>query len=68
MLYTVMTGQTVDLKGRMITAGTARRFEEFWKQGRQYGDNIKAAVKELKKDFGDTYYYYYLLSESESVQ
>jgi hypothetical protein len=68
MLYTVMTGQTVDLKGRMITAGAARRFEEFWQQGRQYGDNIKAAVKELKKDFGDTYYYYYLLSESESVQ
>ena len=68
MLYSVMTGKTIDLKGRLITASTARRFEEFWQQGRQYGDNIKAAVKELKKDFGDTYYYYYLLSELESMQ
>ena len=68
MLYTFMTGQTVDLKGRLISASTARRFEEFWRRGRQYGDNIKAAVKELKKDFDDTYYFYYLLSESESVQ
>ncbi len=68
LLYTAMTGQTVDLKDRMISASTARRFEEFWQRGRQYGDNMEAAIEELKKEFGDTYYYYYLSNESESVQ
>jgi hypothetical protein len=68
ILYTVMTGQTIDLKGRMISVSTARRFEEFWQRGRQYGDNMEAAIEGLKKDFGDTYYYYYMSNESESAQ
>ncbi|MHC4739876.1 MAG: DUF6057 family protein [Planctomycetota bacterium] len=68
MLYTVITGQTIDLKGRLISLSTARRFEEFWQRARQYGDNMEAAVEELKKDFGDTYYYYYISNESESVE
>jgi len=60
LLYTHMTGKKVDLRGRQIGADVVQRFVDFLRIYKSYQNNKRIAAEVLEKDFGDTYYYYYL--------
>jgi len=60
LLYTAMTGKKVDLHGRRINAETVHRFQKFMRQFQLHKQDLQTAAKTLEKEFGDTYYYFYL--------
>ena len=60
LLYTQITGKNVDLRGRKISADTVQRFIDFLRVYTSYQNDKLVAAEVLEKDFGDTYYYYYL--------
>jgi len=67
LLYMTMTKRKVDPHGRQINTATIRRFQKFWQLFQRHKRDLKNPAKELEKEFGDTYYYFYffLLNASE---
>jgi hypothetical protein len=59
LVYVNRTGKALDLRGRLFTQETKDRFRNFSQtyEGR-YRRNKEAAVKELAKDYGDSYLFY----------
>lgn len=54
----------INLFGRQLTLLSKQRFEMFSQTYKRYGTNKQAAVKELAKDYGDTYLFYYIFDFS----
>jgi hypothetical protein len=60
ILYMINRGKVVNLHGRRITAESQRRFTDFLNIYNRHGRNDNAALKELKKKYGDSYLFYTL--------
>jgi len=50
----------INLFGRQLTSESKQRFEFFSQTYQRYGTNRQAAVKELARDYGDSYLFYYM--------
>jgi len=61
LVYVYRTRKSVNLYGRQLTPESNRRFDNFSQTYQQrYGQNKQAAFKELAKEYGDTYLFYYI--------
>jgi len=60
LIYEVLTGSKVDLKGRQITQSTYQRARGFSDiSNRLHGSNQVTAMQATAPYFGDTYFFYY---------
>jgi hypothetical protein len=57
-------GQGVDLRGRRISAGTLRRFEQIQEMLSRNGGKAAGIEAALLRDFGDTFWFYSLLGQT----
>ncbi len=64
LFYRGTTGKSVDLCGRQLNANSVLRFKNFLRISKRYQYDLQTALKVLKKDFGNTYYYCYLLGRA----
>jgi hypothetical protein len=65
LLYQKMQpAQSINLAGRKINPQTAGRFQQFHQRFMSYGGNLEAAQAGLLKDYGDTYWFYYMFGWS----
>lgn len=55
---------TVDLHGHKLNANTLARYQRFHEALRPYADNLAVAPAEIAREFGDTYWFYYLYEYS----
>jgi len=62
LLYSRAKGGKIDLKGQKLSRENIVRFDRFFQIYKKYKDDRHAAAKLLEKDFGDTYYYYYMFT------
>lgn len=60
LLYMAMSGKKADTYGRRINAVTISRFQKFMQLFQRYKLELQNPAKALEKEFGDTYYYFYL--------
>ena len=62
LIYTAVTGKRVDLGGRRVSPEAVQRFRDF-NERLAYSDagSKQAAADALAGDYGDTYFFYYLL-------
>jgi len=60
ILYMLNRGKAVNLHGHRITAESQRRFTDFLNIYNRHGRNENAALKEMKKKYGDSYLFYSL--------
>jgi len=60
ILYMLKRGKKVNLYGRKISAESQRRFTDFLNIYNRHGRDDKAALKELRKKYGDSYLFYTL--------
>jgi hypothetical protein len=58
LLYQVVTGVQVDLKGHSVRAETAARFSQFASALRKAEGKVEGQTA-ITDSFGDTYWYYY---------
>jgi hypothetical protein len=59
LIYQVATRSQVDLHGRSISPQTLERFRGFYQILNSYLDN-PAGARQALKDYGDTYFYYWM--------
>ena len=66
LLHTALAGGSVDLHGRRLNPDTVRRFEKLKRvrSDPRYARDMSVAAEMLEKEFGDTYYCYYLLDKA----
>jgi len=62
LLYSHAKGKKVNLKRQQLSRENLARFDNFFQIYKKYKGDRRAAEKLLAKDFGDTYYYYYLFT------
>jgi hypothetical protein len=60
LLYMAMTNKKADTHGRRINTATISRFQRFMQLFQRYKLEFQNPAKALEKEFGDTYYYFYL--------
>jgi len=60
LLYAAETKKAVDLHGYQITRETLQRYKGFAQVYQSYWKNKQAAMNELAKHYGDSYFFYYL--------
>jgi len=67
LLYMAMTNKKANMHGRRINTETISRFQKFMQLFQRHKLDLQNPAKELEKEFGDTYYYFYffLLNPSE---
>jgi hypothetical protein len=59
LVYTAVSGKTLDLRPRRIDAAAIQRFETFRARLLDAAARENVDGENFKQDFGDTYYYYY---------
>ena len=62
LLYSRTKGREVNLKGQQLSRENKARFDKFFQIYKKYEGDRYAAEKLLAKDYGDTYYYYYIFT------
>ncbi|MDH4240443.1 MAG: DUF6057 family protein [Phycisphaerae bacterium] len=61
LVYVNRTRKALDLRGRQFSRETKDRFRDFSQTyEKEYRRNKQAAIKELAKDYGDSYLFYYV--------
>jgi hypothetical protein len=67
LLYMAMTDNKANTHGRQINTATISRFQKFMQLFQRHKLDFQNPAKELRKEFGDTYYYFYffLLNPAE---
>jgi len=59
LMYTLGAKKEVDLHGREISPQSRQRYKDFIQVYSFYRGNKQAAFKQLAKDYGDSYFFYY---------
>ena len=62
----VNPGSPVNLGARQISFETAQRFQAFSAATSRFGDDKRAAQQAVEREFGDTYWFYYLFGDVEA--
>ena len=60
LIYMSRTNKPVDLGGRRGSDESRQRMDRFGQTFNRYGQNKVAAFRELVRDFGNSYYFYFL--------
>jgi len=60
LIYEMITGETVDLRGRFISDEAKRQFNEFGKSYTLVRKNRGLGLDNLRARFGETFYFYYI--------
>ena len=64
LIYQSATDRKVDLKGRQISLESRQRFERINQTFDRYMRNKQAAFDEMAKDYGNSYFFYYIYGVS----
>ncbi|UCF42569.1 MAG: hypothetical protein JSV99_08190 [Planctomycetota bacterium] len=64
LLYSALTKKKIDLHGRTISQESHQSFANFFRILDSYGEDKRAAFNELVKDYGDSFFLYYLYNRS----
>jgi tetratricopeptide (TPR) repeat protein len=68
LLYQQINHLKLDLRGRKVRAQTVERFERFLNLAGQQIDRTPEGQQVLAREFGDTFWLYYVLHKSETRQ
>ncbi len=60
-VYMTEKGEEVDLYGRKISQNTIQRFQRFTYLANRYSNNMKEGINVLRREFGDSYFFYHFL-------
>jgi len=64
LVLTRIPKKKFELKGFEISPNTIQRFDLFNQTLARYSGDVKSALNELKKDYSDSFFYYYIYSQS----
>lgn len=64
LIYGYRTRKAVDLHGRHISPQSHQRYKDFIQVYNRYGRNNQAALNDLMRDYGDSYFFYYIYGYS----
>jgi hypothetical protein len=65
LLYSYITKKNIEIPGCEISVKSREQFDGFNNiYGGRYGANREAAFGELARDYGDSYFFYYVYGQS----